>query len=282
MVLTDHRTLDASVLANPRLKAVSFTGSTSVGLDLQRRLAGTNVRLQTEMGGKNAAVVMADADLDRSIIAIVTSAFGQAGQRCTATSRVIVERSAYAEVIGRLTMAAGRIRVGPATASDSTMGPVVNEGRRSEILMMVRDAVRAGGTLLSGGDALSQPPLDGGCFVGPTIIADVSADSRIWREEVFGPVIAIMPCGSLDEALTLVNDSAFGLSAAVYTSSLRSAHRFVELADVGQVAVNLPTVGWDVHMPFGGFKASGSAFKEGGLDALRFYTRTKTAALSFD
>jgi aldehyde dehydrogenase (NAD+) len=282
LVIADHATLDDVLLTDPRLAAVSFTGSTDVGLALQRKLAGRNVRVQTEMGGKNAAVVLADADLDMAVATIAAGAFGQAGQRCTATSRIIVEAPVYDDVVKRLAAAAGALRLGASTDPTTQMGPLVNAAHRAEVLGHVDRATQAGARLVMGGSAPTAESLRHGCFVEATVMADVTSDMPIWRDEVFGPVIAVHRVGSFDEALAAVNDSSYGLSSSIFTTSLRFAQRFVDAADTGQVAVNLPTSGWDVHQPFGGFKHSGSAFKEQGLEGLRFYTRVKTAAIRFD
>lgn len=282
LLMADHTTLDEVVLQDARLGAVSFTGSTEVGLALQRKLAGRHVRVQTEMGGKNAAVVMPDADLDLAATTVAAGAFGQAGQRCTATSRVIVHDTVYDEMVSRLAAAARALRVGVSTDPATQMGPLVSAGHRVEVLGHVDGARRSGARVVTGGNAPSVEPLRHGCFIEPTVIADVTADMPIWRDEVFGPVIAVHRVGSFDEAVAAVNDSRYGLSSSIFTTSLKWAQRFIDAADTGQVAVNLPTSGWDVHQPFGGFKASGSAFKEQGLEGLRFYARVKTAALRFD
>ncbi len=197
--------ISGALLGDARLAAVSFTGSTAVGLQLHRDLAGRNVRLQTEMGGKNASVVLADADLE-----------------------------------------------------------------------LARDE---GAEILAGGGAPSAPELSGGCYVEPTVIAGVTQQMSIWRDEVFGPAIAVIEVDGLEQAVEAVNDSQYGLSAAVFTNDIGAAAYFEEYVNTGQVSVNLPTSGWDVHHPFGGFLDSGSAFKEQGLESLRFYTRVKTVAV---
>ncbi|MCR2784633.1 MULTISPECIES: aldehyde dehydrogenase family protein [unclassified Microbacterium] len=259
-----------------RFAAVSFTGSTSVGLGLQRKLAGSGVRVQTEMGGKNAAVVLADADLDLAAAVVVAAAFGQAGQRCTATSRLIVERSIASELRERVATAVTRLRVGRGDAPVD-VGPVVSRGQQQDI----QDRVAAG--LAEGATVVARAPLaDGlaaqGAFVEPLFVA-VQPQNSLWREEVFGPVLSMVTVDGLDAAIAAVNDSAYGLSSAVFTRSLDAAHRFIAEVDTGQVSVNQPTSGWDIHQGFGGFKESGSAFKEQGTAALSFYTRIKTAAV---
>ncbi|HUB76608.1 MAG TPA: aldehyde dehydrogenase family protein [Solirubrobacteraceae bacterium] len=267
------------LLADARLAAVSFTGSTEVGLDLQRALAGRNVRLQTEMGGKNAAIVLADADLDLAAQTICAAAFGQSGQRCTATSRLIVERPVAAALLERLVRLAGEISVGPGDAPGSTMGPLVSERQMVSVLADIECALADGARLVFGGERVADGALADGWFVAPTILTGVTREMRIWREEVFGPVLAVSAVDSLDEAIAAANDSDYGLAAALFSSSLAAARRFATAVEAGQVAVNLPTSGWDVHHPFGGWKLSGSAFKEQGTEALHFYTRVKTVAV---
>ena len=271
--------ISPSLLGDARLAAVTFTGSTSVGLSLHRDLAGRNLRLQTEMGGKNASVVLADADITLAGDTIVAAAFGQAGQRCTATSRVVVDRTVAAELIERLVAGARAIRVGPGLDPDSTIGPVVSRGHQAEVIAHLDRARAEGATILCGGGAPEDPALAHGCYVEPTVITGISPDMSIWRDEVFGPAIAVLEVDGLHEAVAAANDTVYGLSAAIFTRDLGAAAYFEEYADAGQVSVNLPTSGWDIHHPFGGFADSGSPFKEQGLEALRFYTRVKTVAV---
>ncbi|MYY16374.1 aldehyde dehydrogenase family protein [Streptomyces sp. SID4912] len=275
------REISAPLLDDPRLAAVTFTGSNAVGEGLRAALADRSVRFQGELGGKNATVVLADADLPAAVTALMTAAFGQAGQRCTATSRVLVERSVYEEFTGLLLEAVSALRTGPGASGTTVVGPLVSPGQRSGVLADIERAVREGATVLAGGGTPAEEALAHGCYVSPTVLGDVTRQMAVWREEVFGPVLVLRPVDGLDEALEEVNDSAFGLAAAVFTRDLRAAHRFADEADCGQIAVNTTTSGWDVHHPFGGFRDSGSAFKEQGTEALRFYTRVKTVAFHF-
>ena len=266
-----------ALVSDPRIAAISFTGSTAVGLGLQRDLAGSGIRLQTEMGGKNAAVVLADADLELAASVVMAGAFAQAGQRCTATSRLIVERGVADELRALLAARVAALRVGPGAEDGTDVGPVVNRRAQQEILDTIAAARNEGAELLA--EAPAPPELRrAGAFVPPVLLS-ASPEHAVWREEVFGPVLAMTVVEDLEEAITLVNDSPYGLSSAVFTRSLDRAFRFLHAVDTGQVSVNQPTSGWDVHHPFGGFKESGSPFKEQGLEALRFYTRVKTAAV---
>jgi alpha-ketoglutaric semialdehyde dehydrogenase len=271
--------ISAALLGDERLAAVTFTGSTAVGLQLHRELAGRNIRLQTEMGGKNASAVLADADLDLAAETILAASFGQTGQRCTATSRVIVDRAVASQLLPKLVEGATRTKLGPGLDPDSKIGPLVSRGHQAEVIEHIGRARSEGAEILAGGGAPAAPELANGCYVEPTVIARVTREMSIWRDEVFGPAIAVIECDGVQEAVELVNDSVYGLSAAVFTNDIGAAAYFEEYVDTGQVSVNLPTSGWDVHHPFGGFLDSGSPFKEQGLEALRFYTRVKTVAV---
>jgi acyl-CoA reductase-like NAD-dependent aldehyde dehydrogenase len=263
--------------ADRRIRAISFTGSTSVGLDLQRRVAGSGIRVQTEMGGKNALVVMDDANLDLAVAAITAGAFAQAGQRCTATSRLIVQRGIADELRRRVSAGVEAIRVGPGDRDGVDIGPVVSKKAQTDINSRVEAALAEGATVLARGSVAPEFAAVG-AFVEPLFLS-VESSNSVWRDEVFGPVLSMIVVDELDEAISAVNASAYGLSSAIFTTSLDSAYLFIDQVDTGQVSVNQPTSGWDVHQPFGGFKESGSPFKEQGLEALRFYSRVKTAAI---
>jgi aldehyde dehydrogenase (NAD+) len=279
-VVTGRTSLISDVLLDdPRIAAVTFTGSNAVGEQLRARLAARNVRFQAEMGGKNASVILADADLEHAVSSVVAASFGQGGQRCTATSRVLVDRSVLDDVVKLLTQKTGAVAVGAGNDAGTTMGPMVSQAHRDSVLGFVRRAQSEGASVLTGGVAPQGESTRHGCFVAPTVLTGVTREMEIWREEVFGPVVAVVAVDGLGEAVAAVNDSGFGLAAAVFTRSLGSAMRFVDEVECGQVAVNTTTSGWDVHHPFGGFRDSGSSFKEQGEEALHFYTRVKTVAI---
>ena len=267
-----------ALLSDERIAAVTFTGSNEVGEQLRVTLAHRNVRFQAELGGKNATVVLADADVDAAVSGIVAAGFGQAGERCTATSRVVVDRAVYDDVVKLLAERLGMIRLGDGQDQGTTMGPLVSAGHRDSVLEHLRVAQDQGATVQVGGGAPDGLP-GYGFFVEPTVLADVTPQMDIWRQEVFGPVVVVRPVDGLEEAIAAVNDSDFGLAAALFTSDLTAAYRFIDEVNCGQVAVNTTTTGWDVHHPFGGFRDSGSAFKEQGDEALHFYTRVKTVAI---
>lgn len=280
-VLTGReRDMSPTLLDHPALDAVTFTGSTAVGNQLRRTLADRNVRLQGELGGKNASVVLADADLELAADTVAAAAFAQAGQRCTATSRLIVDSAVAERFVEMLRVRAEACVLGPGLDPTSTLGPLATAEHRDDVLAHIERARAQGGDVVAGGARPGGEELRHGCFVQPTI---VSVDPRLalWQEEVFGPVLAVCPADGFDQAVELANDSRYGLAAAVFTRDLGLAYQFVERAEAGQVAVNLPTSGWDVHHPFGGFRDSGSPFKEQGTPGIRFYTRVKTAAVRF-
>jgi len=267
-----------ALLASP--DAVTFTGSNEVGGYLRRALADRNVRLQGELGGKNVSVVLADADLDMAAATVASAAFAQAGQRCTATSRLIVEASVASALTERLRDRVAEIVVGPGLDPATTMGPLSYAAHRDGVLEHIERAKKEGCEVILGGARPAADALRYGCYVEPTLI-NVTPAQSLWRDEVFGPVLAITTATGFDDAVRLANDTAFGLAAAVFTTDLTSSTRFLEEAEAGQVAVNLPTAGWDVHHPFGGFHESGSPFKEQGAPGLRFYTRIKTTAVRY-
>jgi alpha-ketoglutaric semialdehyde dehydrogenase len=267
-----------TLLASP--DAVTFTGSNEVGAYLRRTLADRNVRLQAELGGKNVSAVLADADLDMAAATLVSAAFAQAGQRCTATSRLIVEESVASDLQARLREKMAQIVIGPGLDPATTMGPLSYAGHRDGVIEHIERARKEGATVIAGGGAPATGELAYGCYVEPTLVSVTPAQS-VWWEEVFGPVLAVTTASGFDEAVLLANDTVYGPADAVFTTSLTYANKFIELAEAGQVTVNLPTAGWDVHHPFGGFRESGSAFKEQGSPGIRFYTRIKTAATRF-
>lgn len=281
VVVGEPRDVAAPLLDHPAVKAVSFTGSTATGMALREQLASSNVRFQAELGGKNAAVVLDGADLDAAVATIAAGAYAQAGQRCTATSRVVVQAPLAADLAERLVDAAGSLKVGPGLDEASEMGPLINSRQYDKVSTALTSGVSEGGELLGGGQKPGGNLADG-YFLEPAVLKVASSGDSVWQEEIFGPVVAVATVEDVDGAVAAVNDSRYGLSAAVFTNDLDVAMRFAKEADTGQVAINRPTSGWDVHLPFGGFKDSGSMSKEQGTDALSFYTRVKTVAVGYE
>lgn len=279
-LVTGHTSeISEALLDDDRLAALSFTGSTAVGRMLQVHLAGRSVRVQTEMGGKNASVVLADADIELAVSTIFAASFGQSGQRCTATSRVIVVGEVADQLVSGLVAAARQLHLGPGTDPATTMGPLVSKAHQDEVLTHIQRATAEGAKVVLGGRVPDGDGLAHGCFIEATLLTGVHRSMSIWKDEVFGPVVAVHVVADEAEALEAANDSSYGLAASVFTRSLARAYRFIDAMEAGQVSVNLPTSGWDVHLPFGGFRDSGSPFKEQGLEALSFYRRVKTVAL---
>ena len=268
------------LLEHPAITAVSFTGSTAVGKLVQRKMAGRSVRVQTEMGGKNAVVVLPDADLELAASNIVAGGFVQTGQRCTASSRIIAHRDIADALQQRILSKVAALQVGDGMDASTALGPVVSRDAQAEIFEHIDTAIDEGAVSLNSSDGRISELSEAGAFVAPVVL-QVGREHSIWRDEVFGPVISIITAETEQEMIDAVNASDYGLSAAIFTRDLGAAERFIASIDTGQVSVNHPTSGWDVHHPFGGFKDSGSPFKEQGLDALQFYTRTKTVAVNF-
>lgn len=267
-----------TLLEHPGIRRVTFTGSTAVGRRIIARCGELARPVQTEMGGKNAAAVLADADLDLAVDQIVAGAFRSTGQKCTATSRVIVTDAVAEDFLDRLVRRVATILVGDPGADGTDMGPLVSPAARDEVQAAVdaageRDGVR----LLCGGVPYTDARADG-AFLAPTVL-ELDGDDALWRDELFGPVLAVRRATSDLEALQLVNDSVFGLSAAVFTNGLDAVAAAVATLDVGVLHVNSETAGADPHVPFGGAKDSGFGPKEQGVAAREFFTTTTTVYL---
>jgi alpha-ketoglutaric semialdehyde dehydrogenase len=262
------------LVTDPRVKGVSFTGSTSVGLSIQERAVGKKVQL--EMGGKNPYVVMEDADLADAAQKIAYGAFGYAGQKCTASSRAIVVEDVYVEFIEELKKATEDTKFGDPLDDDTAAGPVVNKSQYEGILEALETARRDGRVVLEGGATGSG---EEGYYIAPTIVADVDNSSETAQEEIFGPVLAVIRARDFDHAVELANDTRYGLTAGIATRSLRYAHEFAERSETGLVNVNLPTAGVEFQVPFGGNKESGVGGREQGPAGIDFYSAWKTVAL---
>ena len=275
-----HGAVAGAALAEADVDVLSFTGSAAVG----RRIAATTgsrlVKTCLELGGKNPLVVCDDADLDRAVQAAVLSAFSNAGQRCAAGSRFIVMDAVYDEFRSRLLERTAALKVG--SDDDCDLGPVMSPKQLAFMLDAVDQARAAGVTVLAGGRQVTDNGLAQGCYLAPTLLEEPGADVAAGREELFGPISALFRVASFAEALDRAEDTRYGLTAAVWTSSVDRAQVFVERAKAGMVVVNGPTYGSEPHMPFGGFKQSGNGFREAGTEALDVYSDWKTVSVLHD
>ncbi len=269
-----------TLVTHPDVAALSFTGSNEVGGRLYADGAKHHKKVQCEMGGKNALVVLADGDLELAAVATVQGAFGSTGQRCTATSRAVVEE-AVAEEFTRLVLAkAKELVVGDGTKPGVTMGPVVDQGQLATVLEMI-EAGRKEAHLALGGQRLTDGDLGRGLFVAPTVFTGVERDMRLAQEEIFGPVLSILTVSSFDQAVEVANDSRYGLSSSLYTSDMGRVFQFCERIETGIVHINSPTVGGEAQLPFGGMKATGVGQREMGKTAIEFYSEWKTVYVDY-
>jgi aldehyde dehydrogenase (NAD+) len=250
-----------------------------VGWETVATAGARRATIQAEMGGKNAAVVWEDADIDRAVTLVVDGAFRSAGQKCTATSRVIVHRPIRDRFVEALLRATEGIVVGDPLAETTFTGPLVDEQQLAKVERYVEIGRGEGATILTGGSRLQPSGFEAGHFYAPTIFDDVRPEMRIAREEIFGPVLAILTCDSLDEAIEITNDTEYGLAAVIHTASLARAEAFTGRVDVGCAGVNVTTAGWELQAPFGGTKSSGFGIREQGPGAIDFFTRRKTVAV---
>jgi 1-pyrroline-5-carboxylate dehydrogenase len=272
-----------AVVAHPQTRYIAFTGSREVGLDINRSAAEVAPgqiwikRTILEMGGKDAIIVDADANFDSAVEGVALSAFGFSGQKCSACSRAIIDERIYDKFVERLKARVEKITVGD-PAQNPNMGPVVNEGSMKSILEYVEIGQKEGGRLLTGGHR--DPRAGAGYFVQPTVIADVQPKSRIEQEEIFGPVLAVIKSRNFDHALEIANDTEFGLTGAVYTSSQEKIDRAIRKFHVGNLYINRKCTGAMVGAhPFGGFNMSGTDSKSGGPDYLYLFTQAKSVAI---
>ena len=263
------------LVESPGINAISFTGSVDVGKRIAASAIGNLTKLQLEMGSKNALAVMDDADLDIAVAAAVNGAFSGTGQKCTASSRLVVHERIHDAFVDKLVAAAGDLRVGNALDPDTQIGPVASAGQIRQNLENVALARREGGEVLTGGQELERGTQ--GHYMAPAVIAGTRNEWQVNREELFAPIACVIKVGSYDEALSVVNDTRFGLTSGIVTRSLARATHFRRNARTGCVMVNLPTAGTDYHVPFGGRGESSYGPREQGRYAAEFYTTVKTA-----
>ncbi|MDQ4044808.1 MAG: aldehyde dehydrogenase family protein [Chloroflexota bacterium] len=251
---------------------LSFTGSTETGIRVATEAAKMNKRVTLEMGGKNAVIVMDDADLDLATEGILWGAFGTTGQRCTATSRVVVHASVKQELEDRLANRASEMKLGDGLLDSTDIGPIVSDSQLQNVHKYIDIGRSEGARLVTGGEIRSEGELGNGFFHEPTIFSDVSRDMRIANEEIFGPVVSLIPVDTLEEAVDIVNSVEYGLSAAIFTQNVNNAFRAMQDIYTGILYINAGTTGAEIHLPFGGTKGTGNGHREAGTAALDFYT----------
>lgn len=271
------------LLTHPGVDAASFTGSCAAGERLEPILAGLHRPLALEMGGKNAIIVMDDADLELATEGILWGGFGTSGQRCTAASRVIVHELVHDRLAALLCEQASRLRPGSGLHSSTHMGPLINDIQGRKVLDYIRIGREEGAQLLCGGRRVDDGELAHGFFIAPTVFAGVTPGMRIAREEIFGPVVSVLRCSSLDEAAAIVNGVSFGLSSAIYSRNVNVTARAERELQTGIVYVNASTIGAEVQLPFGGWQHSGSGHPEAGGrgGAIDFFSRIKVIYRDF-
>jgi len=265
-----------ALVESPDVKGISFTGSTEVGTELYAESAKRLKKVQAEMGGKNAVIVLADADMNKAMGGIVSGAFGSTGQRCTATSRVIVEEGVYDQFMAELLDRTSKLTIGDGIDPSIDVSPLASQNQKDKVMEYIGIGTEEGANLAYGGHALSGGDFDQGYYVEPTIFTDVSPDMRIAKEEIFGPVLTVFKAKDLTEAIDISNSVEFGLSSSVYTKDISKAYEYINTVETGMVHVNAPTLGGEVHLPFGGLNSSGVGQREQGTAMVDFFSEVIT------
>jgi len=274
-------TVGTALIEHPDVKVISFTGSTTTGSKVAE-LGGKHLKkISLEMGGKNAVIVMDDADLQLATEGILWSAFGTAGQRCTACSRVIVHKDVREELEKRLLDEMHKLTIGDGLDEGVKIGPVINKAALEKINHYVQIGKQEGATLLAGGRILSEPPYDKGSYYEPTLFTNVKPDMIIAQEEIFGPVVSLIEVASLDEAIEVNNGVKFGLSSSIFSQDVNTIFRAQRDLDTGIVYVNAGTTGAEIHLPFGGTKGTGNGHRDSGVAALDVYTEWKSIYVDY-
>jgi aldehyde dehydrogenase (NAD+) len=271
----------APIVEHPLVRAISFTGSSAVGSVIGSTAARLFKPCSLEMGGKNAMIVMEDANLELAVEGALWGAFGTTGQRCTATSRILLHKSIAADFAKQLVKRAKNLRVGNGLNEKMQMGPQVNEQQIETSTSYCEVALEEGAKLLCGGERLTKGDAKHGWFFAPTIFSGVKPQMRLAQEEVFGPVVALIEFGNFDEAVSIANGIKYGLSTSIYTRDVNRAFKAMRDLEAGITYVNAPTIGAEVHLPFGGVKQTGNGHREGGTGALDFYTSWKSVYVDY-
>jgi alpha-ketoglutaric semialdehyde dehydrogenase len=270
-----------ALVEHPDVPVISLTGSRETGVAVTKTGADRLKHIHLELGGKNAIIVLDDADLDLAVEGIVWSAFGTSGQRCTAASRVIAQEGVYDELTSRLVRAAEKLRLGVGWEEETDVGPVINQAALEKIHSYTTIGMDEGATLLTGGEVASDNGLDKGFYYRPTIFGDVDPEMRIAQEEIFGPTTAVIKVGDVDEAIQVSNGIKYGLSSSIFTRDVNKAFRAMRDLKAGITYINAGTIGAEVHLPFGGVKDTGNGHREAGQAALDFFTEWKSIYVDY-
>jgi aldehyde dehydrogenase (NAD+) len=270
-----------AMLVSDAVRIVSFTGSTEVGRTVSEHAAPSFKKVHLEMGGKNVIMIMDDANLELAVEGCLWGGFGTTGQRCTAASRVVVHEKVYDSFLDQFVARAKALRVGDGLRPETQMGPVVSQGQLETVMKYVEIGREEGAKLACGGHRLTGGPYAKGFFHEPTVFADVAPSMRIAQEEIFGPVVSVIPCRSFDEAVAIGNSVQYGLSASIYTQDINRAFAAMRDMYTGIFYVNAPTIGAEVHLPFGGTKATGNGHREAGTAALDVFSEWKSVYVDF-
>jgi alpha-ketoglutaric semialdehyde dehydrogenase len=269
------------LMTHPDVKVVSFTGSTEIGKRVSEACAQTFKHSCLEMGGKNVIMVLEDANLDLAVDGALWGGFGTTGQRCTAASRVVVDKKVYKEFMDKFVARTRSLKVGDGLDPTVQMGPLINASQLKTVEEYVAIGTNEGAKLMTGGHRLTGGQYDGGHFHEPTIFGDCAPGMRVSQEEIFGPVVSVVPCDGLDEAIEIGNGVIYGLSSSIYTRNINNAYRAMRDMETGIFYVNAPTIGAETHLPFGGTKQTGNGHREASVAALDFYSEWKSVYVDY-
>jgi len=280
VVIGPADTVGRGIVEHPKIRAVSFTGGLAAGRDVYSRASALMKRVGLELGGKNPLIILDDANIDLAIEGVLFGAFGTAGQRCTATGRLIVHEGVYDEVKEKLVSSTKALKIGNPSDPSVDVGPMSSEEQEKKVLKYIQIGVEEGARLICGGKKLSGGEYDKGFYIQPTIF-EAEHGMRITKEEIFGPVLPVMRIRDYDEAVKIANDVEYGLSSSIYTRNITTAYRAIDELETGITYVNAPTIGAEVHLPFGGVKQTGTGGREAGTTAIEEFTEIKTVFIDY-
>jgi aldehyde dehydrogenase (NAD+) len=281
LVTGSGRHVGTPLVGHPDVRVVSFTGSSEVGRILGKECGKSLKRLSLELGGKNAQIVMDDADLNLALEGALWGAFGTTGQRCTATSRLILHRPIAGALMERLVESTRALRLGNGLEASTQVGPLVNQSQVEIVSSYVEIGKKEGAELLCGGEPATGPGMERGYFFQPTIFSQVKPNMRIAQEEIFGPVLSVITVDSFEEAIHVLNDTDYGLSSSIYTQDVNRAMRAIRDIEAGITYINGPTIGAEVHLPFGGVKDTGNGHREASHTVLDSFTEWKSVYIDY-